>query len=114
MLYCNTLGSMEAVRLARAYDISEDALVRLSVNGSGSSWSLQEWGFIDRLKLQHTLRDDESALLDFLQKDMTLALRAAEDKQLELPFSEQGEKLMRDTFKDRWDYLAKTKDSSKH
>lgn len=105
MLICNTIGAFEAARLGKAYGLGEERLMQLCNEGSGASWALQEWGYIDRLKLNHTLRDDDQALLDFLQKDMTMALKAASEKDVALPFSSAGEEMMRPEYQLRWDAM---------
>jgi len=105
MNYCNTLCSLEAARLAEAYGIPEDKMVALALHGSGSSWSLQEWGFIDRMRAQHTLADDEAALLEFLAKDVELATQAAADAHLELPLAERMQAILRSSFQQRWQLL---------
>ena len=102
MLFCNTLASLEAARLAEAYGIPEHSMVKIALDGSASSWSLREWGYLDRMREEHTLASDESALLDFLEKDLVLATEAAADRAVALPMGSRAEAIVRDALRARW------------
>lgn len=102
MLFCNTLGSLEAARLAEAYGIPEQAMVRVALEGSATSFSLREWGYLDRMRGEHTLAADESALLDFLEKDVVLALQAADARGVAVPMGQRAGEIVRDALRARW------------
>jgi 3-hydroxyisobutyrate dehydrogenase-like beta-hydroxyacid dehydrogenase len=102
MLFCNSLASLEAARLAEAYGIPEQKMVKLALHGSAASWSLREWGYLDRMRMQHTLANDEAALLDFLEKDVVLAIKAAEDRSVEVPMGRRAGEIVRGALLARW------------
>jgi 3-hydroxyisobutyrate dehydrogenase-like beta-hydroxyacid dehydrogenase len=102
MLFCNSLASLEAAKLAEAYGIPEQKLVKLALHGSAASWSLREWGYLDRMRMQHTLASDEGALLDFLEKDVVLAIKAAEDRSVEVPMGRRAGEIVREALRARW------------
>lgn len=103
MLFCNTLASLEAARLADAYGISEERMVELVGASSGASWSLSEWGYLDRMRTEHSLANDEEALLSFLEKDLLLVNAAATDKSVALPMGARAAEVVRSAIKKRWE-----------
>lgn len=49
MTFCNQLGALEAMKLARHYDIPEQAIREAVQQGTGDSWVVRNWGFFDDL-----------------------------------------------------------------
>lgn len=102
MLFSNTLGSLEAARLAGAWGIPEAQMVRTALEGSARSWSLQEWGYLDRMRQDHPLADDPEELLDFLAKDIALAISAANLRSLELRLAPHLLRILHEVLLERW------------
>ncbi|MBV6756658.1 NAD(P)-dependent oxidoreductase [Rhodococcus opacus] len=102
MLYCNTVAVFEAIKLASAYGIVEDDLIRMVAEGSGNSWSVSEWGFVDRIMRDHQLANDESAVVGFLTKDVVLANEAAVDRSVDLPIGRLVQAVLDSVLRDRW------------
>jgi 3-hydroxyisobutyrate dehydrogenase len=53
MTFCNQLGALEAMKLARHYDISEEAVCEAAQRGTGDSWIVRNWGFFDNLMREY-------------------------------------------------------------
>lgn len=53
MTFCNQLGALEAMKLARRYDIPEDAVCEAAQLGTGDSWIVRNWGFFDDLMQEY-------------------------------------------------------------
>jgi 3-hydroxyisobutyrate dehydrogenase len=103
MLYCNTFASFEAARLASAYGIPADTMVRVALYGSARSWSLDEWGFWHRMIPNHPVGDSREAIIEFLEKDIRLAVEAARDADVKLPMGERAESIARNVIGEVWD-----------
>jgi 3-hydroxyisobutyrate dehydrogenase len=103
MLYCNTFASFEAARLASAYGIPGDTMVRVALYGSARSWSLDEWGFWHRMIPNHPVGDSREAIIEFLEKDIRLAVEAARDANVKLPMGERAEAIARNVIGEVWD-----------
>ena len=101
MLYCNALTSLESARLAEAYGIDEKLMVDMALASSGSSWALQEWGFLDRLMTHHPLATSQNAVLDFLEKDLKLANHAAALRSVPMPMTTRALEIMRSSLIER-------------
>jgi 3-hydroxyisobutyrate dehydrogenase-like beta-hydroxyacid dehydrogenase len=53
MTFCNQLGALEAMKLAHAYDISEEAVAEAAMLGTGDSWIVRNWGFFDEVMREY-------------------------------------------------------------
>jgi len=107
MLFCNTFVSLEAVRLAGAYGISAETMVRMARHGSGRSWSLEEWGFWHRMIPQHPGGDSRDEIIEFLHKDLVLAMDAARAAGVDLPMGERAASISREVIGGIWDEVKR-------
>ena len=101
MQLSNTIAAIEAVRLASAYGVSEEAMVRLSSVSSGNSWSLRNLFFFDDMMANHQLADNPEALFAYLAKDIGLAAQSAADKGVDLPLARSNATLAPEIFSRR-------------
>lgn len=76
-------------------------MVRVVRHGSAYSFSVNEWGYLDRMRGEHTLAGDESALLDLLEKDVVLALQAADDRRVDVPMGTRAGEIVRSALRAR-------------
>jgi 3-hydroxyisobutyrate dehydrogenase-like beta-hydroxyacid dehydrogenase len=105
MLFCNTFATFEAARLAAAFGIPPETMVRMARHGSGRSWSLEEWGFWHRMMPNHPAGSRE-AMIKFLHKDLLLAIDAAKEVNVELPMGERAEAIAPDVIGGIWDDVS--------
>lgn len=101
MQLSNTIAAIEAMRLANAYGVSEDAMVQLSSVSSGSSWSLQNLFFFDDMMANHQLADTPDALFAYLAKDIGLAAQGAADRGVDLALARSNAALAPEIFSRR-------------
>ncbi len=109
MLNCNGLAVFETMRLAAAYGISEQAIVEIGLNGSGGSWSLDQWPYLDDMLVNHPLaRVGEDAIIDFFHKDVALAVAAADSRGVDLPMGSRAEEAVREVLRERRRHVLAT------
>lgn len=101
MQLSNTITAIEAMRLADAYGIPEEAMVRLSSVSSGNSWSLNNLDFFDDMLANHQLAPTPAALLAYLAKDIALADQAAKARGVDLPLARSNAALAPEIFERR-------------
>jgi 3-hydroxyisobutyrate dehydrogenase-like beta-hydroxyacid dehydrogenase len=83
-----SLGShalqLEAMQLAGAYGISEDAVTRFVTVSAGDSRGIRTWGRLDRIRRTHTLAGTPE-IYEIFAKDVRSAAVAAGHRSLTLP-----------------------------
>jgi 3-hydroxyisobutyrate dehydrogenase len=77
---------LEAMQLADAYGISEDAAIEFITLGTGDSRNIHTWGRIDRARRGHTLAGTP-ALYEIFSKDVKSAAVAAGQRGVTLPIA---------------------------
>jgi 3-hydroxyisobutyrate dehydrogenase len=75
---------LEAMQLADAYGISEDAATEFITASQGDSRGIRTWGRIDRIRRTHTLAGTP-AMYEIFAKDLRCAAIAAGDRGVTLP-----------------------------
>jgi 3-hydroxyisobutyrate dehydrogenase len=88
---------LEAMQLADAYGISEDAVTEFVTVSAGDSRNIRTWGRMDRARRSHTLAGT-AALYEVFSKDVKAAALAAGQRGVVLPIAASigammGEKL---------------------
>jgi 3-hydroxyisobutyrate dehydrogenase-like beta-hydroxyacid dehydrogenase len=88
---------LEAMQLAAAYGISEDAVTEFVTVSAGDSRNIRTWGRMDRARRSHTLAGTP-ALYEVFSKDVNAAALAAGQRGVVLPIAASigammGEKL---------------------
>lgn len=76
----------DAVSLARSAGVDEDRLLAALAQGSGRSWVAENWRFL-RDEWVASQPGGAAAVHDIVEKDLTLAVDAAEALGLEAPFA---------------------------
>jgi 3-hydroxyisobutyrate dehydrogenase-like beta-hydroxyacid dehydrogenase len=89
--------TLEAMQLADAYGISEDAVTKFVTVSAGDSRGIRTWGRMDRARRSHTLAGTP-ALYEVFSKDVKAAALAAGQRGVVLPIAASigammGEKL---------------------
>ena len=78
LLYlCTVFCGIEALKLAKAYGVSEKTVFDIAAVSTGNSWYVQNPDFLDNMMLTHPQPDD-------LAKDVWEAVKAAKDVDLQL------------------------------
>ena len=95
---------LEAMQLANAYGITEDAAIGFLTCSAGDSRALRTWGRLDRARRGHTLAGTP-ALYDIFSKDVKTAALAAGQKGVVLPIAAAIGASMAEKFKERDAYL---------
>ena len=95
---------LEAMQLADAYGISEDAVTEFITLGTGDSRNIRTWGRIDRARRSHTLAGTP-AIYEIFSKDVKAAAVAAGQRGVVLPIAASIGAMMADKMKARDQYL---------
>lgn len=95
---------IEAMQLAEAYGISEDAVTEFIPLGTGDSRNIRTWGRIDRARRSHTLAGTP-AIYDIFSKDVKSAAKAAGERGVVLPIAATIGAMMAEKMKVRDQYL---------
>jgi 3-hydroxyisobutyrate dehydrogenase-like beta-hydroxyacid dehydrogenase len=95
---------LEAMDLARAYGISEDAATEFVTVGSGDSFGIHTWGRFDRMRRTHTLAGTP-AVYEIFSKDMKVATLAAGQRNVTLPIAASMSAMIVEKAKARDKYL---------
>jgi 3-hydroxyisobutyrate dehydrogenase len=95
---------LEAMQLAEAYGISEDAVTEFIPLGTGDSRNIRTWGRIDRARRSHTLAGTP-AIYEIFSKDVKAAATAAGQRGVVLPIAAGIGAMMADKMKARDQYL---------
>src|SRR5580693_8011583 len=95
---------LEAMQLAEAYGISEDAVTEFIPLGTGDSRNIRTWGRIDRARRSHTLAGTP-AIYDIFSKDVKSAAKAAGERGVVLPIAATIGAMMAEKMKVRDQYL---------
>jgi 3-hydroxyisobutyrate dehydrogenase-like beta-hydroxyacid dehydrogenase len=95
---------LEAMQLAEAYGISEDAVTDFIPLGTGDSRNIRTWGRIDRARRSHTLAGTP-AIYDIFSKDVKAAAMAAAQRGVVLPIAASIGAMMAEKMKARDQYL---------
>jgi 3-hydroxyisobutyrate dehydrogenase-like beta-hydroxyacid dehydrogenase len=95
---------LEAMQLAEAYGISEDAVTEFIPLGTGDSRNIRTWGRIDRARRSHTLAGTP-AIYDIFSKDVKAAAMAAGQRGVVLPIAASIGAMMAEKMKARDQYL---------
>jgi 3-hydroxyisobutyrate dehydrogenase len=91
---------IEAMQLAEAYGISEEAVTEFVPLGSGDSRNIRTWGRIDRVRRSHTLAGT-AAIYDIFSKDVKSAAKAAGERGVVLPIAASIGAMMAEKMKAR-------------
>jgi 3-hydroxyisobutyrate dehydrogenase-like beta-hydroxyacid dehydrogenase len=95
---------LEAMQLADAYGISEDAVTEFVTLGTGDSRNIRTWGRIDRARRGHTLAGTP-ALYEIFSKDVKSAAVAAGQRGVVLPIAAAIGAMMAEKMKARDQYV---------
>jgi 3-hydroxyisobutyrate dehydrogenase len=95
---------LEAMQLAGAYGISEDAVTEFITVGTGDSYGIRTWGRFDRMRRTHTLAGTP-AIYEIFSKDMKLAATAAGRRGVTLPIAATISAMIIEKAKARDQYL---------
>lgn len=95
---------LEAMQLADAYGITEDAVTEFVSVGAGDSRNIRTWGRIDRTRRTHTLAGTPS-IYEIFSKDVKSAALAAGQRGVELPIAAAIGAMMAEKMKARDQYL---------
>jgi 3-hydroxyisobutyrate dehydrogenase-like beta-hydroxyacid dehydrogenase len=95
---------LEAMQLAEAYGISEDAVTEFIPLGTGDSRNIRTWGRIDRARRSHTLAGTP-AIYEIFSKDVKAAAMAAGQRGVVLPIAATIGAMMAEKMKARDQYL---------
>jgi 3-hydroxyisobutyrate dehydrogenase len=95
---------LEAMQLAEAYGISEDAVTEFIPLGTGDSRNIRTWGRIDRARRSHTLAGTP-AIYEIFSKDVKAAAMAAGQRGVVLPIAAAIGAMMTEKMKARDQYL---------
>jgi 3-hydroxyisobutyrate dehydrogenase-like beta-hydroxyacid dehydrogenase len=95
---------LEAMQLADAYGISEDAVTEFVSVGAGDSRNIRTWGRIDRARRSHTLAGTP-AIYEIFSKDVRTAALAAGQRGVVLPVAAVIGAMMGEKMKARDQYL---------
>jgi 3-hydroxyisobutyrate dehydrogenase-like beta-hydroxyacid dehydrogenase len=95
---------LEAMQLADAYGISEDAVTEFVTLGTGDSRNIRTWGRIDRARRGHTLAGTP-ALYEIFSKDVKSAALAAGQRGVVLPIAAAIGAMMAEQMKARDQYV---------
>ncbi len=95
---------IEAMQLADAYGISEDAVTEFVATSAGDSRSLRTWGRIDRSRRSHTLAGTD-AIYEIFSKDVKTAALAAGQRGVVLPITAMIGASMAEKMKNRDAFL---------
>jgi 3-hydroxyisobutyrate dehydrogenase-like beta-hydroxyacid dehydrogenase len=95
---------LEAMQLAEAYGMSEDAVIEFITLGTGDSRNIHTWGRIDRARRGHTLAGTP-ALYEVFSKDVKLAAVAAGQRGVMLPIAAAIGAMMAEKLKARDQYV---------
>ena len=85
MALVTNYATLEAIKLAAAYGIPEETMIRVASVSTGNSWWVENWGFFDNLMRTHTLSGDD--FYQFMVKDLWDAIAAAREKNMALPLA---------------------------
>ncbi len=77
---------LEAMQLAAAYGISEDAATEIVTASAGDSRGIRTWGRLDRVRATHTLAGTPE-MYELTAKDIRIAAKAALQHGIELPIA---------------------------
>ena len=94
---------LEAMQLADAYGLSEDAVTEFVTLGTGDSRNIHTWGRIDRARRGHTLAGTP-ALYEIFSKDVKAAAVAAGQRGVVLPIAAAIGAMMAEKMKARDQY----------
>ena len=95
---------IEAMQLAEAYGITEDAVTRFVTASAGDSRNIRTWGRMDRARRSHTLAGTP-ALYEVFSKDVKAAALAAGQRGVVLPVAASIGAMMGEKLKARDQYL---------
>jgi 3-hydroxyisobutyrate dehydrogenase-like beta-hydroxyacid dehydrogenase len=80
------LATIESAKLARAYGLDEKTLMEVAAVSTGRSWWVSNWGFTDKLLLNHRLAGG-FGILDLFTKDFWHAVEAGRARETALPLT---------------------------
>ncbi|WP_176593969.1 NAD(P)-dependent oxidoreductase [Sphingobium sp. EM0848] len=96
---------LEAMDLARAYGITEDAVTEFVSTGAGDSRGLRTWGRLDRARRSHTLAGTPE-IYEIFAKDVRVAAKAAGARGVTLPVAAGIGMMIGQKFRERDKFLA--------
>lgn len=100
MTFCNQLGALEAMKLARAYDIPEQAICEVVQRGTADSWIVRNWGFFDDLMHEYDRTGTPEHYRPWA-KDLWDVTAVARHADLSLPMAGLAAQLATRAFNDR-------------
>ena len=96
---------LEAMQLADAYGVPEDALISFLTVSTGDSRNIHTWGRLDRVRRTHTLAGTP-AIYDIFSKDVKAAAEAAGQQGVTLPITAGIGAMMAEKMKIRDKFLV--------
>jgi 3-hydroxyisobutyrate dehydrogenase len=95
----------EAMRLAQAYGLDEEAVLAVVAQSTGDSWVVRHWKHGDDLLVGHTLAGTP-AYYEYVSKDLWAAASAARAAGVHLPAVAMLSELLPVTYRQRADLVA--------
>lgn len=80
---CTLFAALEAIRLAEAYGVEEEAMLNATRAGTGNAWFIENWSFVDHLLKNHTLAGTD-AIYYLLTKDVWDAVESARSQGVDM------------------------------
>lgn len=101
----NMLVALEAIKLARACGMDEDAMVEVARAGSGNSWVFERWGLGDDLLMNHP-QGGQDVGFHMLLKDVQTAVRMGAEIGVDLKIAGLAAQEGLNLYADRHDELT--------
>lgn len=86
MFHVGYVVTLEALKLANAYGVSEEQIMALAAQSTGNSWVVKHWGYMDELVLDHS-QGPQAVIYSHLRKDINDALIAAKTAKKSMPMT---------------------------
>ncbi len=86
MFHVGYVATLEALKLAQAYNVPEKLIIDLAKVSTGNCWMVQNWGYMDRLVDSHPQGTD-SFVQTHVRKDIADALIAAKSCKKAMPMT---------------------------
>jgi 3-hydroxyisobutyrate dehydrogenase len=94
LLHTNHLIVLEALRLAKSFELPEDEVIEIASQSTGNSWVLQTWGVLDTLLTEHT-KAGTDAVYGIFTKEQWNAILVGRERNVALPFTALAVELSR-------------------
>lgn len=110
MTMCNQLAALEAMKLARSYDIEEDQIVEMSKHSLSDSWIMRNWGFFDRM-VEDSRKQGTPERFRPWSKDLWDVVQVAREKDLSLPLAGLASQISTAAFNEHVDSPGRASES---